>query len=280
RFDFTHFEKVTASQLAQIEEMVNQQIAQAVEVVTDLMDLDKAKNSGAMALFDEKYDDVVRVVSMGDFSKELCGGTHVANTSEIGLFKIVSEESIGSGIRRITSKTSLGAYRETLAQQRMLEEAAADLKVTSLGAVNEKIRNLIQDNSLLNKTISELKSKLSAAEGDEMLNKAVEKDGLKFLIAQVDNDNSELKPLADQLISKLHEGVVLVYNDRDNKQMFVSSCSDKAVEKGYRAGDIIKTVCAVCGGNGGGRPTMATGGGKDSGKIAEAIRTLKESLGL
>ena len=280
RFDFTHFEKVTASQLAQIEEMVNQQIAQAVEVVTDLMDLDKAKNSGAMALFDEKYDDVVRVVSMGDFSKELCGGTHVANTSEIGLFKIVSEESIGSGIRRITSKTSLGAYRETLAQQRMLEEAAADLKVTSLGAVNEKIRNLIQDNSLLNKTISELKSKLSAAEGDEMLNKAVEKDGLKFLIAQVDNDNSELKPLADQLISKLHEGVVLVYNDRDNKQMFVASCSDKAVEKGYRAGDIIKTVCTVCGGNGGGRPTMATGGGKDSGKIAEAIRVLKESLGL
>jgi alanyl-tRNA synthetase len=280
RFDFTHFEKVSAQQLKEIEKLVNEEIAKALPVVTDLMDLEKAKTSGAMALFDEKYDDVVRVVSMGDFSKELCGGTHVANTSEIGLFKIVSEESIGSGIRRITSKTSLGAYQEVMAQQQLLEEAAAALKVTNFNAINEKIRNLQQDNASLNKTISELKNKLSAAEGEEMLNKAEEKDGLKFLIAQVDNDSSELKNLADQLISKLHEGVVLIYNDRDNKQMFVASCSEKAIEKGFKAGDIIKKACTICGGNGGGRPNMATGGGKDSSKVAEAVSEVRALLGL
>ncbi|MBQ6654984.1 MAG: alanine--tRNA ligase [Erysipelotrichaceae bacterium] len=280
RFDFTHYEKVTNEQLRQIEEMVNEEIAGSLPVVTDLMDLEAAKQSGAMALFDEKYDDVVRVVSMGSFSKELCGGTHVANTSEIGLFKIVSEESIGSGIRRITSKTSLGAYRETLAQQQLLEEAAAALKLTSFAGITEKIRNLQQENSQLSKTISELKGRLSAAEGDEMLNKAVEKDGLKFLIAKVEGDNGELKNLADQLINKLHEGVVVIYTDRDNRQMFVASCSGKAVEKGYRAGDIIRQVCTICGGNGGGKPSMASGGGKDSSKVDEAIRTLKDSLSL
>ena len=278
RFDFTHFEKVTDQQLKEIERLVNEQIAKNIPVTTELMDINAAKASGAMALFDEKYDDVVRVVSMGDFSKELCGGTHVANTSEIGLFKIVSEESIGSGIRRITSKTSLGAYKETLAQQKQLEDLAKALKITNTAAVNEKVSNLIQENSAQAKLINELKDKLSAADSAELLKQAVDLDGLKVLVAKVDNENGELKGLVDQLINKLHDGIVLLANDRDGKQMFVAGCSDSAVAKGYKAGDLIRLACTTCGGNGGGKPTMASGGGKDSSQLNAALQAVKTLL--
>jgi len=195
RFDFTHYEKVTAEQLKEVERLVNEQIALNVPVITECLDIEAAKKTGAMALFDEKYDDIVRVVSMGDFSKEFCGGTHVSTTSEIGVFKIVSEESVGSGIRRITSKTSSGAYAEFLAQQQMLEGLAATLKLNSVNKVPEKIDTLLADNSALQRTIAELKQKIAASESEAILKEAVETDGIKVLIKKVEMASNEVKPL-------------------------------------------------------------------------------------
>jgi len=278
RFDFTHFEKVSEEQIKEIEKIVNQQIAANVPVVTELLDIEAAKKTGAMALFDEKYDDIVRVVSMGDFSKEFCGGTHVSSTSEVGLFKIVSEESVGSGIRRITTKTNYGAYLETLAQQEMLEKAAVALKVKTINAVNEKVDALLVENASLNKTIAELKDKLNASASEGLVKEAVEKDGLKILVKKHEGQSAELKPLALQLVEKLHDAVVVLYTDDGEKQLFCAGCSASAITKGYNASNIVKAMATVCGGNGGGKPDIASAGGKDSSKVNEAVKTVKELL--
>ncbi len=278
RFDFTHYEKVTSEQLKEVERLVNEQIALNVEVVTELMDIEDAKNTGAMALFDEKYDDVVRVVTMGDFSKELCGGTHVSNTSELGIFKIISEESIGSGIRRITSKTNFGAYLETLSQQEMLEQAADSLKINNISQVNEKVDGLIAENARLNKVIAELKDKLAAASSAELAGKAVQVNGLMMLVEPI--ENGELKPMAQQLVDKLKDGVVVLYNNKDGKISFAVGCSKSAVAAGYNAGKLVKTIAQACGGNGGGKPELAQAGGKDADKLPEAIATAKSLLGM
>ncbi len=280
RFDFTHYEKVTNEQLKAIERIVNEQISLKLPVVTQLLEIEEAKATGAMALFDEKYDDIVRVVSMGEFSKEFCGGTHVSNTSEIGLFKIVSEESVGSGIRRITSKTNFGAYLEMVNQQAMLEKAANSLKVNSIAKVNEKIDTLLADNADLNKTIGELKNKLAAAESEEILKEAVENDGLKMLIKQVEIASNEVKPMAEQLVNKLHDAVVLLYTNANGKVMFCAGCSASAIAKGYSASAIVKLAAQTCGGNGGGRNEIASAGGKDASKLADAVDAVKTMLKL
>ncbi len=278
RFDFTHYEKVTNEQLKEVERLVNEQIALNVPVVTELMDIEDAKKTGAMALFDEKYDDVVRVVSMGEFSKELCGGTHVSNTSELGIFKIISEESIGSGIRRITSKTNFGAYLETLAQQEMLEQAADSLKIKTITQVNEKVDGLIAENARLNKVIAELKDKLAAASSAELTSKAVEVNGLKMLVEPI--ENGELKPMAEQLVNKLKDAVVVLYSNKDGKISFAAGCSKSAIAAGYNAGKLVKTIAQACGGNGGGKPELAQAGGKDAAKLPEAIAMAKNLLGM
>ena len=277
RFDFTHYEKVTEQQLKEVERLVNLQISYNLPVVTEIMDVEAAKHSGAMALFDEKYDDEVRVVSMGDFSKELCGGTHVSNTSEIGVYKIVTEESVGSGIRRITSKTSFGAYQEYLALQQQLEQLAGMVKVTSLPKINEKVEGLIADNASLNKQINELKDKLNASASDEIVKEAVDNGSVKVLIKKVDVESSEVKPLASQLAEKLHDGVVLLYTVTD-KVMFVAACSESAVKQGFTASNIVKTAAVACGGNGGGRADLASAGGKDVSKVEEAVKAVKQLL--
>ncbi|MDI9541215.1 MAG: alanine--tRNA ligase [Bacillota bacterium] len=276
RFDFTHYEKLSDSQIKEIERLVNEKISKKLKVVTELMSIDEAKKTGAVALFDEKYDDVVRVVSMGDFSKELCGGTHVANTSEVGIFKIVSEESIGSGIRRITSKTNFKAYEEYLSLQQLLESLADDLRVNSITKVSEKLQQVLKENSELNKTINELKDKLSVFTSEELIKEAVETDGLKVVIAKVDVDNSELKILAQTLVEKLKDGIAFVYTVNSGKILFAAACSKSAIAKGIKASDLVKTAAVICGGNGGGRPDSASAGGKDVSKLSEAINKIKE----
>ncbi len=276
RFDFTHYEKLSDSQIKEIERLVNEKISKKLKVVTELMSIDEAKKTGAVALFDEKYDDVVRVVSMGDFSKELCGGTHVANTSEVGIFKIVSEESIGSGIRRITSKTNFKAYEEYLSLQQLLESLADDLRVNSITKVSEKLQQVLKENSELNKTINELKDKLSVFTSEELIKEAVETDGLKVVIAKVDVDNSELKILAQTLVEKLKDGIAFVYTVNSGKILFAAACSKSAMAKGIKASDLVKTAAVICGGNGGGRPDSASAGGKDVSKLSEAINKIKE----
>jgi len=278
RFDFTHYEKVTNEQLKAIEAKVNEYICAGYPVVTEVMDIESAKKTGAMALFDEKYDDMVRVVTMGDASKEFCGGTHVANTAQIGVFKIVSEESIGSGIRRITSKTSFAAYEEFEKQQQMLEEIARMLKVTSIGGVVNKVAQLAGENTELSRTIGQLKNQLTNAQSADMAKNAEKIGDLNVLITKADVETGELKGLAETLNSKLENGVVLVYGVSDGKVVFASACSKAAIAKGITASNIVKTAAQACGGNGGGRPDLASAGGKDASRIGEALRLVKELL--
>lgn len=276
RFDFTHYEKLSDSQIKEIERLVNEKISNKLAVVTELMSIEEARKSGAVALFDEKYDDEVRVVSMGEFSKELCGGTHVANTSEVGIFKIISEESIGSGIRRITSKTNYKAYEEYLALQQLLESLAVALKVNSITKVSEKLKQLLKENNDLNKTINELKDKLSVFASEDLVKEAIEADGLKVIISKVNVDSSELKTLAQTLVEKLKDGVAFIYSLNDEKVLFTAACSQSAIAKGIKASDLVKTAAVICGGNGGGRPDLASAGGKDIDKLAEALNKVKE----
>ena len=278
RFDFTHYEKVTNEQLKAIEAKVNEYICAGYPVVTEVMDIESAKKTGAMALFDEKYDDMVRVVTMGDASKEFCGGTHVANTAQIGVFKIISEESIGSGIRRITSKTSFAAYEEFEKQQQMLEEIARMLKVTSIGGVVNKVAQLAGENTELSRTIGQLKNQLTNAQSADMAKNAEKIGDLNVLITKADVETGELKGLAETLNSKLENGVVLVYGVSDGKVVFASACSKAAIAKGITASNIVKTAAQACGGNGGGRPDLASAGGKDASRIGEALRLVKELL--
>ncbi|HPX32525.1 MAG TPA: alanine--tRNA ligase [Erysipelotrichaceae bacterium] len=276
RFDFTHYEKLSDSQIKEIERLVNEKISNKLAVVTELMSIEEARKSGAVALFDEKYDDEVRVVSMGEFSKELCGGTHVANTSEVGIFKIIFEESIGSGIRRITSKTNYKAYEEYLALQQLLESLAVALKVNSITKVSEKLQQLLKENNDLNKTINELKDKLSVFASEDLVKEAIEAEGLKVIISKVDVDSSELKTLAQTLVEKLKDGVAFIYSLNDEKVLFTAACSQSAIAKGIKASDLVKTAAVICGGNGGGRPDLASAGGKDIDKLAEALNKVKE----
>lgn len=276
RFDFTHYEKLSDSQIKEIERLVNEKISNKLAVVTELMSIEEARKSGAVALFDEKYDDEVRVVSMGEFSKELCGGTHVANTSEVGIFKIISEESIGSGIRRITSKTNYKAYEEYLALQQLLESLAVALKVNSITKVSEKLQQLLKENNDLNKTINELKDKLSVFASEDLVKEAIEAEGLKVIISKVNVDSSELKTLAQTLVEKLKDGVAFIYSLNDEKVLFTAACSQSAIAKGIKASDLVKTAAVICGGNGGGRPDLASAGGKDIDKLAEALNKVKE----
>ena len=278
RFDFTHYEKVTNEQLKAIEAKVNEYICAGYPVVTEVMDIESAKKTGAMALFDEKYDDMVRVVTMGDASKEFCGGTHVANTAQIGVFKIISEESIGSGIRRITSKTSFAAYEEFEKQQQMLEEIARMLKVTSIGGVVNKVAQLAGENTELSRTIGQLKTQLTNAQSADMAKNAEKIGDLNVLITKADVETGELKGLAETLNSKLENGVVLVYGVSDGKVVFASACSKAAIARGITASNIVKTAAQACGGNGGGRPDLASAGGKDASRISEALRLVKELL--
>ncbi len=280
RFDFTHYEKLTDNQIKEIERLVNENISKKLQVVTELMSIEQAKDSGAIALFDEKYDDEVRVVSMGQFSKELCGGTHVANTSEVGIFKIVSEESIGSGIRRITSKTNFKAYQEYLSLQELLESLATELKVNSITKVSEKLQQVLKENSDLHKTVNELKDKLGAYASEDLIKDAIVIDDLNVLIKEVNIENSEHKNLAQSLIEKLKSGIVFIYKVSDGKILFTAACSKEAIAKGIKASDLVKTAAVICGGNGGGRPDLASAGGKDVTKLKEAIKKVKEICGV
>ena len=279
RFDFTHYEKVTDEQLKEIEHLVNKYIAEGYKVVTEVMDIEDAKKTGAMALFDEKYDDMVRVVTMGDASKEFCGGTHVSNTSEIGVFKIVSEESIGSGIRRITSKTSYGAYEEFLSQQAILEEIAKALKLTSITTVKGKVNQLIAENAELSHALGQLKNQLASAKSAEMVKEAESINGLSVLIRKVDAEAAEVKSLAENMNSKLKDGAVLLASTSDGKVVFAAACSKAAIEKGITASLLVKTAAMECGGNGGGRPDLASAGGRDASKVDSAFAKVRALLG-
>ena len=271
RFDFAHFQAMTPEEIAQTEALVNKEIQAALPVVTDVMDIEEAKKSGAMALFGEKYDQKVRVVSMGDFSRELCGGTHVKNTSTIMLFKIVSEAGVAAGVRRIEALTGNGVIEYYKKQEAMLHEAAKALKAQP-AEVAEKITHLQAEVKSLQSENESLKSKLAQGSLGDVMNQVVEIKGVKLLAAKVEGvDMNGLRDLGDQLKEKLGEGVVVLAAVNGGKVNLLAMATDAAQKAGAHAGNLIKGVAAIAGGGGGGRPNMAQAGGKNPEKAQEAI---------
>ena len=272
RFDFAHFQPMTAEEIAEVETLVNKEIRAALPVTTDVMNIEEAKKSGAMALFDEKYSENVRVVSMGDFSKELCGGTHVANTSEILAFKILSESGIAAGVRRIEALTGDAVFAYYKEQEAQLANAAKLLK-TKPEAVGEKIEHLYAEIKALQSENEALKSKAAKDALGDVMNQVQEIKGVKLLAARVDDvDMNGLRDLGDQLKEKLGDGVVVLASVKDGKVSLMATATDEAQKKGAHAGNLIKAIAAIVGGGGGGRPGMAQAGGKNPAAVDDAIK--------
>ena len=278
RFDFTHFQAMTPAEIAETEKIVNREISASLPVVTKEMPIDEAKKLGAMALFGEKYGAVVRVVSMGDFSVELCGGTHVANTSSIACFKILSESGIASGVRRIEAVTSEGLMNYFAQMETELNEARTALKAAPgqltarIGALQGEVKNLKSENE-------SLKTQLAQRALGSVLDQVKEVKGVPFLAANVpDTGMNELRGLSDDLKQKLPDGVVVLVSAKDGKVSLIVSASDSAVKKGAHAGNLIRAIAGLVGGGGGGRPTMAQAGGKNPDGIEAALAKAADVL--
>ena len=278
RFDFAHFQALTPEEIQKVEDLVNEKIMEVATVETKLMTIDEAKESGDTALFDEKYGDKVRVVAAGEFSKELCGGTHVANVGQIGLFKIIAETGVAAGVRRIEAVTGTNAIKYMEDKQRILKEACSSLKCSEKDILN-KISSQGAEMKAKDKEIAELKSKLTqGAEGD-ILNSAREINGVKAVAyALEDVDGNALRDLADKIRNKMNSGVVVLVSKVGDKVNLVSMATKDVLEKGIHCGKIIKEVAAVVGGGGGGRPDMAQAGGKNPAKIAESVEVAYEII--
>ena len=271
RFDFAHFQAMTAEELAKVEEMVNAEIQAALPVVTDVMTIEEAKKTGAMPLFGEKYGEKVRVVSMGDFSKELCGGTHVSNTSVITTFKIVSESGIAAGVRRIEALTGEGVFAYYKEIEKRQAEIAAMLK-TSPAEIEEKIAHLQAEVKALHSENESLKAKMAQDAVGDVMDQVQEVKGVKLLaVSLTDVDMNGLRDLGDQLKEKLGEGVVVLASVAGGKVSLLAMVTDQAQKAGAHAGNLIKGMAAIVGGGGGGRPNMAQAGGKNPAKIPEAL---------
>ncbi len=278
RFDFSHFQAMTAEELAKVEKIVNDKIAEAIPVVTDVMTIEEAKKTGAMQLFGEKYGETVRVVRMGDFSIEFCGGTHVANTASITAFKIVSENGVAAGVRRIEALTGNGVFAYYRGLEKTLEQAAKVLKTTP-GALVEKCEHVMADMKALASENESLRSKAAKDALGDVMDQVVEVKGMKLLATSVSGvDMNGLRDLGDQLKEKLGEGVVVLLSDQDGKVNMVAMATDGAVKSGAHAGNLIKGIAALVGGGGGGRPNMAQAGGKNPAGIADAIKEASKVL--
>ncbi|MFB1050729.1 alanine--tRNA ligase [Paraliobacillus sp. JSM ZJ581] len=275
RFDFSHFSAITEDEIQKIESSVNQNIWDALSVKTNYHSIDEAKQMGAMALFGEKYGDVVRVVSIEDYSLELCGGCHVKNTSEIGLFKILTETGIGAGTRRIEAVTAKGAYQFVSHQQALLSEAGQLLKV-SKDKVPTKINDLFMEIKELQKDKEKLNQKLSNLEVASILNKVEQVSDVPVLIEKVDaSDMDQLRGMVDELKQKIASGIILLAAVNNGKVQLAAGVSKDLIEKGYHAGKLIKETATHCGGGGGGRPDMAQAGGKNPEKVHDALEYAK-----
>lgn len=279
RFDFAHFSAMTPEELEKVENIVNTEIAKNVPVVTEVMNIEQAKATGAMALFGEKYEEDVRVVSMGDFSKELCGGTHVSNTGNITTFKIVSEAGVAAGVRRIEALTGDGVFCYYKEVEKELAEAAKAAKSTPAN-LKEKIEHMQAEMKALQSEIESLKSKAAKDALGDVMNQVKEVNGVRMLATAVEDvDMNGLRDLGDQLKEKLGEGVVVIASSASGKVNLIAMATDEAMAKGAHAGNLIKGIAALVGGGGGGRPNMAQAGGKNPAGIPDAIAKVEEVLG-
>ncbi|MCC8029763.1 MAG: alanine--tRNA ligase [Lachnospiraceae bacterium] len=278
RFDFSHFQAMTEEELQAVERIVNEKIAEGIPVETDVMTVEEAKKTGAMALFGEKYGETVRVVSMGDFSKEFCGGTHVANTADITAFKILSENGVAAGVRRIEALTGANVFSYYREVEEKLHAAARAAKSTPAG-VAEKIQHMHEQIRALQSENESLKSKLAQSSMGDVMGDVAEVKGVKLLAASVpDVDMNGLRDLGDQLKEKLGEGVILLASAKDGKVSLVDRATDGDMKQGAHAGKLIRAAAVKVGGGGGGRPNMAQAGGKNPAGIPDAIAAARDIL--
>jgi alanyl-tRNA synthetase len=276
RFDFTHFEGVKPGQLAQIEQIVNQRVLDNVEVAKQEMSFNEAKKKGALAFFSEKYGERVRVVEVPGFSTELCGGTHVGRTGDIGLFKVLSESSVAAGVRRVEAVTGEGALAKVKQEEETLKEIGQLLK-SSEAEVKAKVQALLEEGKAKDRELAALKSKLAGSLVDEFLSQMREIKGIKVIAARQDGlDLEGMRQLSDKLKDKLQSGVVILASGAPTVS-FVAVVT-KDLTPRIKAGDLVKEVAKITGGGGGGRPDFAQAGGKDASKVDEALQQVPQIL--
>ncbi|MBK5514707.1 alanine--tRNA ligase [Bacillus sp. TH11] len=276
RFDFSHFGQITAEEIEQIETIVNEKIWQSLQVNTDYKNIEEAKAMGAMALFGEKYGKIVRVVQIGDYSLELCGGVHVDNTASIGIFKIVAESGIGAGTRRIEAVTGKSAYELMNDQVGLLKEAAGKMK-TNPKDILTRVDGLFTEVKQLQKENESLAAKLSNIEAGNLTDSVMTVDGVNVLAAKVNvADMNNLRTMMDDLKNKLESAVVVLASVNDDKVNILAGVTKDLISQGYHAGKLVKEVASRCGGGGGGRPDMAQAGGKNPAQVEEALAFVQE----
>ncbi len=278
RFDFTHFAAMTAEELERVEEIVNEEILAALPISYEYTNMDEARKKGAMALFGEKYGEVVRVVSMGDFSVELCGGAHLTNTAQAGSFKLLSESGIAAGVRRIEALTGTGALAHYKEQEQKLRDTCAMLK-TAPDKLLTRVENVLKDEKELKRELAEFKEKAAAGCVADLCANVKEISGIRVLCANAGAmDAGSLQTLGDKLRDKIGGGIILLAAEDGGKVNFIAMACEQAVKAGANAGAIVKAAATAAGGGGGGKPSMARAGGKDASKIAEAIAAAEKTI--
>ena len=278
RFDFTHFEGLTAEQIKEVENIANERILDDLDVCAFETSMDEAKDMGAEALFGEKYGDVVRVVKVGDYSTELCGGTHVDNSGEIGMLIILSEGGVAAGVRRIEAITGIEAYRHVQKNQQVIAQITDTLKTQPQNVV-QRLDELIQEIKEKDRELNKLKSRLASSSTDDLLDQMQSISGVNTVIQSVDNQEmDDLRKIGDVLREKINSGVIVLASDKGGKVNFIATATKDVLGKGIHCGNLIKEVAKITGGGGGGRPDMAQAGGKNPDKIGDALSLAKEIL--
>lgn len=279
RFDFTHFTAMTEDEIRAVEQMVNEAIFASYDIQAGEMTIDQAREKGAMALFGEKYGNVVRVVDMGGYSVELCGGAHLANTAQAGSFKLISESGVAAGVRRIEALTGAEALRHYQAQENEIKEICRMVKATPDKLVS-RLEQVMAEQKEMARELEKLKAKMAGGAAEDILSGKMDVNGVTVLVAEVkDLDGNGLRTLGDQLKNKLGSGVIVLAGAEGDKVNLMAMATEDAVARGVHAGNIIKQAAAACGGGGGGRPNMAQAGGKDITKISAALEKAKEVIG-
>lgn len=276
RFDFSHFEAMTDVELKEVEKKVNDAILDAMPIIVKELPIDEAKKLGAEAQFGEKYGDVVRVVSMGDYSVEFCGGTHLSNTAQAGLFKLLSESGVAAGTRRIEAVTGQGVLDYIALKDNLIASTALALKTNLLNEIDKKAEALVAESKADKKKLEELNAKAVNSKLGDVMNNSVNVSGVDVVTSQVDGlAVNDLRTLCDSIRDKMDTGVAVLASNNEDKLMFIAMATKNALAKGVHAGNIIKEITKIAGGSGGGKPDMAQGGGKDASKVAEALDAVK-----
>lgn len=278
RFDFTHFNPMTSDELAEVEMLVNMFIMSAQPVVMQEMPIEEAKKMGAMMLFGEKYGDIVRVVKAGEFSTELCGGTHVSNSGELGLFKIISESSVAAGVRRITAYTGINIIKYINQNEQMINFVASTLK-TGVGEIDSRISALVNEVKEKDKEIQKLNAELTKLKSADVFSKPVDVEGLELYVAKIEGTTPDaLRSMGDDIKNKGDNVVALIAGVNGEKANLVAVCGKNAIAKGVKAGDLVREIAKLAGGGGGGRPDSAMAGAKDLSKLDSAVSAVEETV--